>query len=549
MAHRVINYWRRIEQHPPWDRRSEFSQLGKLCSDFKASLPRQHTLTHQNTQAHIIRKTSTPYMLLHTVYLICQVMLHREYVPFIPLRCSKPEGPLDPPLFPPEKYDVPPGFWDASARECFKPAREIIDLVRSCQEWTALVETPIVGFAIYNVAFAGVYAINFPWMDTGSFLSTPVSGKGSQRPEGSKAEDHSGFEASRAALEMIGQMRTKVKMADGWFRTINRMYQYFRQLKRDYKRNVAAMETSSTESGTSPVSTRHLSLREGGIGGGLDEFRLLERTLHDFGNLEDQEAEATESGQRQTSRPFENLHDDAHSHSGTTVKSEDAAGGSAQRSGSGPWNAINTAPENGNSRTGSVSGSSNGPFRTYHDYYDQQYPQPQQQPQAQHQADPDQPPDFRSVGYMQENANGTSAPPILISPESRTSRPSPPFDRQQHQTFPGGWTQPQTSYPVPPPPGIGAYVDNYPYPPQQQHLPDPSGMQDLQPHHHHHQAPAWNEMEKEAWLNSLQTSIGGDDYAAFADGGDFHDYGVMSAQHRGFGGGWLSTLWEGAATQ
>jgi len=92
---------------------------------------------------------------MHTVHLLCSIMLHREYVPFIPLRCSKPQGPLDSPLFPPDQYEIPPGFWDDSARECFKAARDLIDLLRTCQEYEVLVETPIVGFATYTVAFCG----------------------------------------------------------------------------------------------------------------------------------------------------------------------------------------------------------------------------------------------------------------------------------------------------------------------------------------------------------------------------------------------------------
>lgn len=480
-------------------------------------------------------------MLLHTVYLLCQIMLHREYVPFIPLRSSKPEGPLDPPLFPPDKFDVPPGFWDESARECFKPAREIIDLVRSCQEWTALVETPIVGFAVYNVAFAGVYAINFPWMDTGSHLSTRVS-----TTDPKKVEDRSGFEAVSKALEMIGQMRSKVKMADGWFRTINRMYQYFRQLKRDYKRNVAAMENSS-ESESSPISTRHLSLREGGIGGGLDEFRLLERTLHDFGNLEDQ-IDATDNGRRPTSKQFDTLHDDAQSHSGTTVKSEEAetrAGAPTQRASSGPWNAINAVPEN-NSRTGSASTSSNGPFRTY-DYYEQQ----QQSSQSQSQP-PNEPPQqaapSRPFGFVQEVANGS-----LTSPLSRTvstpSHPSPGFDHRQSQQQPVGWFQHQTSYPMPA--HQSSFGEGYPYPPQQSAPVQGAGAYPTPSHHPQHQMHdpnamhgmhhPWNEVEKEAWLNSLPTEFGGDDYAAFADGADFGDYAM-----RGYVG-WMGHVWEGAA--
>jgi hypothetical protein len=92
---------------------------------------------------------------MHVVLLLCSIMLHREYVPFIPVRCSKPQGPLDPPLFPPQDYHIPPGFWEESARELFKSARDLVDLLRTCQEWGVLAETPIIGFAVYIVACIG----------------------------------------------------------------------------------------------------------------------------------------------------------------------------------------------------------------------------------------------------------------------------------------------------------------------------------------------------------------------------------------------------------
>lgn len=127
------------------------------------SLPRDLTLSKANISAHITSRTSTPYTLMHSLHSLCSIMLHREYVPFIPLRCSKPQGPLDPPLFPPDQYEIPPGFWEDSARECFKAARDLIDLLRTCQEWDVLVETPIVGFATYTAAFVGKFRRVYAW--------------------------------------------------------------------------------------------------------------------------------------------------------------------------------------------------------------------------------------------------------------------------------------------------------------------------------------------------------------------------------------------------
>jgi hypothetical protein len=51
--------------------------------------------------------------------------------------------------------EAPPQFWEASARELFKATRDMIDLVTMCREWNVLVQTPLVGFAVYTAAFTG----------------------------------------------------------------------------------------------------------------------------------------------------------------------------------------------------------------------------------------------------------------------------------------------------------------------------------------------------------------------------------------------------------
>lgn len=149
---------------------------------------------------------------MHTVYFLCLIVLHREYVPFIPIRCSKPQGPLDSPTFPPDKYDIPPGFWDESARELFKAARDMMDLVKTCQEWSALVETPMVGFAIYTVAFVGVYAFYFPQMDRHGYMCSPSS----DLDEPATPKTSGGQYEARRAIQIIGQMRARLKMAEGY---------------------------------------------------------------------------------------------------------------------------------------------------------------------------------------------------------------------------------------------------------------------------------------------------------------------------------------------
>lgn len=86
-----------------------------------------------------------------------------EYIPFLPIRCDKPVGPLDEPTFPEGKYNIPENFWAESAEKVFKAGRDIVDLIEICRD--KLPMSALVLFAIWIAAFVGQYAWHFPHMD------------------------------------------------------------------------------------------------------------------------------------------------------------------------------------------------------------------------------------------------------------------------------------------------------------------------------------------------------------------------------------------------
>jgi len=481
-------------------------------------------------------------------------MLHREYVPFIPLRCTKPEGPLDPPICAPSKDDPPPGFWEDSARECFRAAREIMDLVRSCQEWSALVETPIVGFAIYTVAFVGVYCINFPWMDPDGCMSAPPPRAHSDTQP---TRDGHGVDAARRAVQIIGQMRPRLHMANGWFKTITRMHRYFKRMKSDYYKNIQSMDRPESDAGS--VSARHLSLREGGIGGGLEEFKLFERALKDFGSLEEQDAEMTDAGPPSGSRSSADLDDGSSVDSTTKSEDQDQKTAPAEQTrveDRGLWNAINAGPGRPASQRASLSAPS-GQFRSFDSYPPAQ---PPSLPPLQHQT-PDyqlQIHNFRPA-HILDTPSTAGAPPSLTSPASLTAssssqaQPPSPFDRRPSQPYSPWAPQPASSgYPMPPPQPLYAAATNgipqtTPAPPNPataaaaEHAGDnpllqPSPQLARQPQ-------AWDHKRKEAWLDGLPLGIPSDDLMAFITGVEPEDYAAGLSE-----GGWFSTLhWDGSA--
>lgn len=484
----------------------------------------------------------TDYTLVHTVYLLCQIMLNRDYLPFVPLRCSKPEGPLDPPLFSPDKYNVPNGFWDDSARECFKAARDMVDLITACQAAKKMVETPIVGFATYTIAFVGVYCVSFPWMDPEGYMCTPPSPGATNQPDPKQPGQSKGFEAAKKSLELLNQLRSVLHMANGTVEIVNRMHKYFRRLKSDYKRNVHALESGSSEN-DSPISTRHLSLREGGIGGGLSEFKILERTLQEFGNLEDQPMDMGDGDGRPSSGPFDGNPDD--SSAANTVKSEEAELRPSQAHGgppghastdNGPWNAINAGSNVPVNRT-YPQGSDSSQFRSYEPY---SQALPPLQPQAQANYMP-QINSLRSSFSHEMPTPGAST--SMASPASRPGttpgQGSPPFD----PVYGSRWPPQNPAFPMqPPPPTYANGVQHYTQP----GYPTPSPSLHMQPAStiHAAQRPI---APRDAWYNSVDTRLGGDDFAAFVDGGEMAEFASMSMDRDGAGGSWLTTLWSGNA--
>ncbi|EED22139.1 C6 transcription factor, putative [Talaromyces stipitatus ATCC 10500] len=285
---RVIRIWgsiakwscaggRQNETYGPWQPESSFSKLRSKLAEFQENLPRKLQYSQRSTDGHSQNENSlSAYMVMHVVYFLSLIVLHRAYLPFLPLRCNEPVGPLDEPTFPREQYAVPDGFWRESTRELFRAARNMMDLVIACQERGVLVETPLVGFAIYNAAFMGIYAAHFSHMDVDGYLSprqalSPTATGISIQPQ----------LPTRKSLDILRDMRPRLRLAIGWFRTLNRLHSYFVKVKRDFKSRSRSGDSIHSPMGLRPV-------REGGPGGGLEEFKLLEKIFLEFGNIDDQ---------------------------------------------------------------------------------------------------------------------------------------------------------------------------------------------------------------------------------------------------------------------
>ena len=396
-----------------------------------------------------------------------------------------------------------------------------MDLVNACQARSLLVETPIIGFGLYSVAFVGVYAMNFPHMDPDGYMC----GKG-----GDSSDIAGGQRAAREALEIIGQMRNRLPMARNWFRTIHRVHRYYEKIIGDYKANGRSHGDAS--SSTSDVSHRNVSLREGGIGGGVESFKLLEKTLKEFGTIEDEEVEPFLSNERD--RKARNSFNGSNFGDGTSLP----------RITSRPlesWTAINSIVNPTPS-----SDQRPRPHHTHSSSSDQiqhhipHMPTPKDSPSLQ------QPPSLMSPGT-------TSTPSIP---------PSSPYQRQLSAVSP---YENDSATHTPPLNPHQQYFNHNPqhlnqhYQSQSQQQP-PLYASALPSHTQPSSDRSATEYNTPSWMQSLCKPLGGDDVAAFVDGRSCEEWALLASNHgldtwsgpgacrlggagRGVADGWLSDVW------
>lgn len=295
--------------------------------------------------------------------------------------------------------------------------------------------------------------------------------------------DDSGAVAARQALRLIGMMRNRLRMADGWFRTISRVHRYFIRIKKDFQRNSRGLiEARSINEQNIPVN-----LRNGSQGGGLVESKMIDMALKEFGSLEDEDMEMADAPDL-----GESGHAGSSDAASTGVKSE-SYGIQERTPESGPvrqdrWNAINSF----------------GPG-----------------PQAMDTSAPNGAP----AGYYSTPVSNAAIPTANQA--------------NHHQRVGSNVASPLLSPPTTFGPGQFP-----PHPPQQTSESTLQAHVSLQQQMHAQPAPAppLGPEQAEGWLNSIDTRFTADDVTAFVEGKDWQEWANGAAGPLGVGG-WLSKLW------
>lgn len=213
---------------------------------------------------------------MHFARLLCQLLLHWEFIPFLPVNFSGPQGPLNFVDSETQAPSAPPGFWTSSARECFTAAQTILRLSSTCKEADALPMTPFIAYAVYTSIFVDSYGRSFPWMC--SHALNPLHDATSDEGPKSTQVTADVVLAEKVVSSGLKELQEFVRLVDKWVDTLTSTSEYFEGFKADFQmakakgRYIVDFERQTD-----------ICLRFGGAGTGLSEYLLFEKALRDFG--------------------------------------------------------------------------------------------------------------------------------------------------------------------------------------------------------------------------------------------------------------------------
>lgn len=268
----------RSETHPTWDKRSAWNTFLRQSLTIDRSMIGQLHLTPINILAQSQSPIAAKYLGLHAARLLCQLFLHWEFLPFLPMKCVQPAGLGKEAAQNYDAADAPAGFWLSTARACFQAARSILDLASMVQNHVSMMDDSFTSYAVFVASFMRIYAHSFPWMDVRQEMAQceapPIFGGFPQRHNSS---------ASQYATPKSPRAGSIIPQNAEWSATLVSIARYFEEFKLDYYTTSLSDTFSVPDAYVGQIRSRR-SLRDGGTGEGHAEYSLFRPKLRDYGH-------------------------------------------------------------------------------------------------------------------------------------------------------------------------------------------------------------------------------------------------------------------------
>ncbi|KAI5459771.1 hypothetical protein BGZ63DRAFT_405725 [Mariannaea sp. PMI_226] len=262
---------RLLEQVPPWNDASTFRKLLAELNHFAFCLPDTFAFSRQNYYRHDNHQATNMYVSLHMLLSVCRIILTREYLPFLPLRCTGPAGPLGNPPYP--HNQAPAGFWSEVTNGFFRSARDIVTMVEISRD--KLPHSSLTLFSVWLAAFGGLYAQQFPFMD-------PQHEMVSQEDIDRRVEgDLSVVRGTSTGLayQTLHKMAACLPRAQNYLKYFEAVDVYYTEAEADFRHHNeqgASLSSAETQQGG------HLSIRLGGDANAPEEWRPQARRSTDM---------------------------------------------------------------------------------------------------------------------------------------------------------------------------------------------------------------------------------------------------------------------------
>ncbi|OGM47194.1 hypothetical protein ABOM_003899 [Aspergillus bombycis] len=200
-------------REPPWRGCSFWSRSMAAVKDWRASQSPQLIFSASNINIHVYisRGEGERFAVINLLYYLNIILLHREYIPFVPHLINRPQGPVQPPLL---MEEAPFGWWEKSAQDMFAAASNIIEMMRELNKGGVQFQTPFACFCVFSAASALSYATTWPYMAPGLDPQTSSS-------------------LFSWASTWLSQACKFWKVANGWYSTMLTLCQLYTQIKMD----------------------------------------------------------------------------------------------------------------------------------------------------------------------------------------------------------------------------------------------------------------------------------------------------------------------------